>query len=350
VSRRGFALATAAVVALAGGGAGAVALLQRGAAAGDEPSAQLSTAAVERRTLQVVDELSGQLGHGATRPVYGELPGTVTESAAAGDTVDRGDMLFAVDEWPVTLLFGEEPVWRAMGDGMTGGDVRQLEENLVALGFGEMTPDDTFDEDTTTAVEAWQAALGVTEDGVVNLGEVVFLPDAAWIAKTDVAVGGRVSPGMPVLETASTDRLVTANLPASEREDVTAGDSLLIELSDGTKTSGLVEEVGTTVETAQDGSQSVTLTIRLADAAAALSDGPVSISIVRFEHADVLAVPVDSLLALLEGGYAVEKVTDADAGTTDLVGVEVGLFADGWVEITSTSSGELSEGDEVVVP
>ena len=58
----------------------------------------------------------------------------------------------------------------------------------------------------------------------------------------------------------------------------------------------------------------------------------------------MLAVPVEALLALAEGGYAVE-VSDGD-GTTHLVGVELGVFADGLVEIT----GDVEAGDQVVVP
>jgi hypothetical protein len=53
------------------------------------------------------------------------------------------------------------------------------------------------------------------------------------------------------------------------------------------------------------------------------------------------------LLALLEGGYAVE-VAAAD-GTTHLVGVTTGIFQDGWVEI-EVPNGGLSAGDLVVVP
>jgi hypothetical protein len=73
-------------------------------------------------------------------------------------------------------------------------------------------------------------------------------------------------------------------------------------------------------------------------------DGPVTLMLVRQERADVLAVPVNALLALLEGGYAVERLTDS--GESELVAVETGLFADGWVEVT----GELAAGDAVVVP
>jgi multidrug efflux pump subunit AcrA (membrane-fusion protein) len=50
-------------------------------------------------------------------------------------------------------------------------------------------------------------------------------------------------------------------------------------------------------------------------------------------------------VALQEGGYGVE--VDAGGGTVRLVGVEVGFYADGMVEITSST---LSVGDQVVVP
>jgi hypothetical protein len=59
----------------------------------------------------------------------------------------------------------------------------------------------------------------------------------------------------------------------------------------------------------------------------------------------VLAVPVTALVALAEGGYGVEVV---DSRGSRLVGVEIGMFsdADDLVEVT----GDLDEGDEVVVP
>lgn len=60
---------------------------------------------------------------------------------------------------------------------------------------------------------------------------------------------------------------------------------------------------------------------------------------------DVLTVPVTALLALVEGGYAVE-VVQAD-GTTTLVGVTTGMFSDGYVEIAGDG---LSDGLRVVVP
>jgi len=54
-------------------------------------------------------------------------------------------------------------------------------------------------------------------------------------------------------------------------------------------------------------------------------------------------VPVRALLALSEGGYAVETVRN---GIRKLVAVELGAFADGFVEIT----GRVQPGTKVVVP
>jgi len=77
------------------------------------------------------------------------------------------------------------------------------------------------------------------------------------------------------------------------------------------------------------------------------------VSIVRESRPDVMAVPVASLLAVLEGGYAVEVVdagvTNNTVPTTHLVGVTTGIFQDGWVEVTAPG-GDLKVGDEIVVP
>jgi hypothetical protein len=59
-----------------------------------------------------------------------------------------------------------------------------------------------------------------------------------------------------------------------------------------------------------------------------------------------LVVPVDALLALASGGYAVEVV--GPGGARHLVAVTPGLFddADGLVQV----DGELRDGQRVVVP
>ena len=78
------------------------------------------------------------------------------------------------------LFNGAVPAYRDLSDGVSDGpDVKELEQNLVALGFDpshEITVNDTFDSATAMAVERWQASVGETQTGVVTLGQVVFLP------------------------------------------------------------------------------------------------------------------------------------------------------------------------------
>ena len=93
----------------------------------------------------------------------------------------------------------------------------------------------------------------------------------------------------------------------------------------------------------------VEVRIDLADEslAAGIDEAPVDVDVASSTAEAVLAVPVEALLALAEGGYAVEVVaSDGGEGSTRLVAVEVGTFADGLVEVT----GDVAPGDVVVVP
>ena len=311
--------------------------------AGDsEPRA---TARLQERTLRVVDEVDGTLGHGAERPLAAAAPGTVTRLPASGDVIERGDVVWEVNGAPTVLLYGELPLWRSLTEDVTGEDVEQLEANLMELGYGDdLTVDETWDDATTAAVKAWQEATGQEVDGVVDLGDVVFEPDAVIIAGLEATRGANVGPGAPVLRITDTERVVTASLSASQLQGMGAGNSVEVELGDGAVVTATVEQVDLVPTVAQDGSESYGVTLTLDDDGQDPGNGPVEIFLVRHEREDVLAVPVNALLALLEGGYALERVTDS--GGITLVPVEVGLFADGWVEVR----GDVAAGDEVVVP
>jgi multidrug efflux pump subunit AcrA (membrane-fusion protein) len=124
-----------------------------------------------------------------------------------------------------------------------------------------------------------------------------------------------------------------------------------VDLPDGTRTTGKVETIGTVATPSADGQSSPTIEVTIAlddpSSTGTVDQAPVDVLITTLSREDVLAVPVNALLALLEGGYAVE-VVGAD-GTTHLVAVETGMFEDGWVEIDLPNGG-LAEGDQVVVP
>jgi multidrug efflux pump subunit AcrA (membrane-fusion protein) len=74
-----------------------------------------------------------------------------------------------------------------------------------------------------------------------------------------------------------------------------------------------------------------------------LDQAPVDVYVTTQSRKGVLAVPVTALLALQEGGYAVE-VVDA-AGQHHLVAVQLGVFSGGMVEVAGAG---LRAGMKVV--
>ena len=329
-----------------------------GTSASSAPTVDRSTATVTKRTMTVQEELDGTLGFAGERRVVNGLMGTVTAVPKTGKVIERGDRLYELDGKRRPILFyGARPAWRTLEDGVDAGhDITQLEQNLKALGYTRKGDaiDTEWDDDTTRAVKRWQKATGQTIDGVVELGEVVFLPGAVRVTDVSAELGANVGPGTPILSGTTDERVVTVDLSADRTDIVKVGDAVEVELADGSTTAGTIAEIGTVAESSTDAfgnpsTPAVTVTITLDDpaASAAYTNSPVTVRIVRDSRADVMAVPVASLLAVLEGGYAVEVVDPS--GSTHLVGVETGLFQDGWVEVTAPN-GDLTVGAEIVVP
>ena len=82
-------------------------------------------------------------------------------------------------------------------------------------------------------------------------------------------------------------------------------------------------------------------------ATGSLDQAPVQVSIITASVTNALVVPVDALLALANGGYAVEVI--GSKGVHHLVAVTLGLFddADGLVQVIGSG---LAAGQRVVVP
>jgi peptidoglycan hydrolase-like protein with peptidoglycan-binding domain len=275
--------------------------------------------------------------------------------AAVGDLLEAGNIAYEVDgKQRAVVMIGSRPAWRPMQSGVSNGaDVKQLEQNLKDLGYGAGVKVDTkWTDATTRAVKRWQKATGLTRDGVVDLGEVVFLSEAMRVTERAVAPGFSAGPGSTILKGTSERQVVSLDLDADRQEIVNLGDPVAVTMPDGSEVAGTVAEIGRVATATEDafgnaGTPTVEVTVTLDDAAAGagLDGAPVTVVVTRSSRPSVLAVPVNALLALLEGGYAVE-VVDAD-GSTHFVGVETGIFDDGWVEV----SGEgLDEGLAVVVP
>jgi len=307
------------------------------------------TAEVLRTDLVVTEDIDGTLGFVAGDPIVNRLPGTVTALPAEGTTYGFGDVLYRIDTTPVVVAEGTIPMYRPLSSRSTDGpDIQQLEAMLVAGGYdpdGNIEIDEDFTSATRTAVENWQDALGMDDTGVVDLGRIVFVPAPIRVVEVRPIVGAGIRDGEIVATTSAPATKVTARLDTADQGLLSEGDAVVVELPDGRDAPATVTSVGSVAQRAPDGSSFLEVEIELDDPAMGegLDEAPVTVTFETERAEEVLAVPVTALLALAEGGYAVEVV---DTDGTHLVGVDTGTFADGLVEVV----GDLTPGTAVVAP
>ena len=297
------------------------------------------------------------------RTGYAAIGGTITDAPAPGTVVERGAPLFSIDGRRAHLFYGHTAPYRSLGAGAPpGDDIAVVEENLIALGFGEAdltSADREWSAATTNAVERWQKARGLRErdrTGVIEVSEIVIGPAATRVEAVLAPVGSRVVPGSAVLELTGTTKVVSVRLPADQRGLLTSGDAANVSIADGEPLGATVVHISRTAAAAgptqedgqDDGGGTPTLTVALAlddpGAVADLDGAPVSVRVERERREGVLAVPVEAIVALAEGGFAVRAVNRTGRSLT---AVTVGMFDQGWVEVSGAG---IERGLVVEVP
>ena len=315
---------------------------------------ELGTTPVVRTDLRRVETFPAMVRHAGSRVVISATGGIVTKVPDEGAELARGDRLIEIDGRPVFVFYGERPMWRPLrlmpdGSGIEGPDVEQLEINLEALRYPiGSAPDRVFDDDTVRALRRWQADAGLEENGVLDLGRIVYVEGPVRVGHSLVEPGSVLAPGVPIVEVTDTTQEVRLELPVDRRDRISVGESVGVRLPDDVTAAGTVRDIGTVIlRSVEDrrGVDLVEVSIRLdvPSLGAPFLGYPVDVEIVTDEAVGVLAVPVKALVALSEGGYAVEVEAD---GEVTLVGVDTGMYADGLVEV----QGGMTVGDLVRVP
>ena len=353
------AVVVAAVVVLA---TGAFGKHQKRATGVSDNSDPVSVTTVTQGTLSSQLSESGTLEYttsgGSDYSVVNQASGTYSKLPSAGEVFSRGNVLYRVSNDPVILLYGNTPAYRSLSEGDYGPDVRELNENLVALGYATAADVDWdwryFSYETKYALEKLQHHLGEDETGELSEGQAVFLPGQVRIATVNAVLGTSAGPGAAVMTGTSTSQQVVVDLDASEQTEVKVGDKVSITLPDGNATPGVVSSIGTVVSSSSSSSSSASsnatlpiyITLKHPKAAGSLDQAPVTVQITSASVKHALIVPVDALLALSGGGYAVETV--GAGGVHKLVAVSLGTFDDaaGTVQVT----GDLVAGERIVVP
>jgi hypothetical protein len=352
VRRRIWAPVAAAVLVAAAATGGAVAMSggTEEAPAAQGPSA--STAAVQQGPLSSVVSLNGTLTYearpdGSPYPVTNQASGTYTQLPAVGAEIGCGDVLYRVDDRPVLLLCGTVPAYRALREGSTGRDVRQLNRALhVAAGTA-------FTARTTAALRRLQRAKGLAATGRLALGAAVVLPRPVRISKVAGELGGAARPGATVAQATSARLRVQVDLDASQQGRVKTGDRARITLPGNRSVTGRVARLGSVAQAPDrqgggvaDATIPAFLRFDDRDAARGLERAPVQADIVTGGVKRALSVPVTALVGSAKGGLAVEVVRPG--GGRALVSVRLGLFDDASGRVGV--EGDLRAGDRVTVP
>ncbi|MFF0033669.1 peptidoglycan-binding protein [Streptomyces avermitilis] len=324
------------------------------------------TAKVQRTTLTRTETVDGNLGFGDASTVQapaaaGPGAGTVTWVPTAGDIVKRGGTVYKVDEQKVPLLYGSVPFYRTMKDGTEGTDVATLEKNLAALGYDGFVVDDTYNASTAAAVREWQEDLGREKTGTVRPSDAVVASGARRVAEVKAVTGA--PPNGPVVTWTGTERIVSVALDVQYEDIVAKGAKATVTLPDNTTVNAEVTDVGspTTPQSGdsqgaaggaagQSGSSSKKATLpvelKVADqkGLGRYQAAAVKISLKAQTRKNVLAVPINALVAQRGGGYAVQAV---ESDGVHAKPVKVGMFADSMVEVSGPG---ITAGTVVGVP
>jgi putative ABC transport system ATP-binding protein len=97
--------------------------------------------------------------------------------------------VYKVDDRPVPLIYGKVPLYRPLRTGLSGVDVKELEQNLAALGYTGFTVDDKYSAATATAVKNWQSDLGLTTTGTVDPKQAAVAPAAIRVVSLKAGLG-----------------------------------------------------------------------------------------------------------------------------------------------------------------
>jgi len=287
------------------------------------------TATVAKKTLTRSETVSGSLGYGDVVPVPAAPGGRgmVTWLPAAGDVIERGATVYRVDQERVPLLYGSIPLYRTLSTGSKGDDVRQLERNLSALGYTGFTVDDKYTAATGNAVREWQKDLGRVRTGRLEPGDAVVSSGARRVAEL-ATQPGTAATGI-LLKWTGTTRVVDVDLSTDYADLVRLGAAAAVDLPDGGQAAAKVTGIGAPTSNAKgDGATlPVELTVTDQRKLGRYQVAKVKVELAAETHRDVLAVPVDALVARPGGGYAVV------AGGRYLP-VKTGIFADSYVEIS----------------
>ena len=237
--------------------------------------------------------------------------------------------------------------------------------DALAIETAQKTYDDALDEYNNGVDQVSELAKAKEELEELRLSSrsETFSPTNAYASETSLIVGSYINEvgsavalNSPLYNISSIGIEVVFQVDATDQETVSLGDRVEIELPTDERVPTVISFIDQVVTQTQAGEFiEVTLEVLNPEEIETYDQAPVKVFVITEISAGVLYVPVNALLALAEGGYALEVYEgEVETGTfngesgvdTNYIAVEIGVFTDGFVEV----KGNISEGQVVVVP
>lgn len=341
------------------------------------PSPILVPAELRSLSTDVITRGTGRFGSPETvsiarSPLKGDSPQVLTGVPALGVELGQGTVVLRVSGRPVFLFEGAVPSFRDIGPGVSGADVRQLEEGLAASGHDPGPVDGEFDSATGQAVAELYASaasdpVSISEEQLQEIRTVesdlipgsrstagVHVPadEVLFVKVTPIRVSelllslGQVVDG-PVGTVTDATIAIDSSVPVESAGLIAEGMEVLIDEPDlGIEATGVISRVAETPGTDGVDGFHVYFEVRVDRDPTNVVNASVRLTIpIESTGEQVLVVPVSALTLGADGSSRVQKEVD---GSLEQVVVAPGLSAQGLVAVDPIE-GELNAGDLVVI-
>lgn len=264
-----------------------------------------------------------------------------------GAEITQGSVLYSVELRPVVVGQGDVPMFRQIGSGTEGSDVRQLQEMLTALGYYDGAADGKAEAGTVAAIKRWQDALGLEETGVVETSDVIFvprLPTRAVLDSDTIFRGANVSGGEEAVLGLPAEPDFWVSVTAAQAAMIPTGTTVEVASPDGDTWQGIAAEQepnpdSSDVMVTVTGPEGATLCGDACDQIPVAGQTTLRTSVVTVEQVTGLVVPSSALMTTADGSTVVIDPRG------ERIPVEVTASANGM----SVVSG-VDEGTRVQVP
>lgn len=326
------------------------------------------TAVVEEKTLtKTVPTAAGTVSVGKTWALHvanGDYENSVVTdlTVEAGTRISSGTVLGRVSGRPIIVLNLPFTLYRDLGEGDSGDDVRALQDSLSSLSLYSGTVDGVYGAGTAQAVATLYRNNGLVPPEVgdaplestpseqvgsltpVRMSEIATIPEAYATIDSVASIGDQVGTDVPFAVLRSGSTTVTARIGAGSQDVFPVGATVSV----SPQTDSRIQVAGTVASMSEfrtsdpdvEGSiPGYDITIELPDDEA-LTDGS-TVTVMGEEDASTttgLAVPVTALREQDNSTYVL--LTDGTKAT-----VEVSLVADGFALV----EGDVTAGDTVEI-